>query len=290
LQGAFMLPKELADKLSARSGELTNQDLEVLRKLAKDHELATKLALRERQCDTMERVLAERTERLDAGALSLARGEAELEDGWQKFQVERSTFRAEVERQRQRLDDDRRRMEAEMAARQRKLGERSHHLELRTAALDQARAELMQLQRETLEMRLATEEIWAQLSGTVPPAAITHSVARVRVKLAEHFKMQVDDVARQRQEVESLSAKLAGQHESMTAQKREFETWLLQQQRDLETQGARLVAREKHLEQEHGRMQQVQLQWDADRRDLEREIRQLQSELRQIETGQMASA
>ncbi len=71
LQGAFMLPRELADKLAVRSGELTNHDLELLRKLAKDHEAATHLALRERQCETMERVLTERTERLDAGALSL---------------------------------------------------------------------------------------------------------------------------------------------------------------------------------------------------------------------------
>ena len=71
LQGAFMLPRELADKLSARSGELTNHDMELLRKLAKDHEAATQLALRQRQTDTMERVLQERTERLDAAALSL---------------------------------------------------------------------------------------------------------------------------------------------------------------------------------------------------------------------------
>ncbi len=180
-------------------------------------------------------------------------------------------------------------MEAELAARQKKLGQRSHHLELRSAALDQTRAELMQLQRETLEMRLATEEMWAQLSTTAPPAAVTHSVARIRAKLAEHFKMQADDIAAQRQEVEELYAKVGGQHERIAEQKREFEAWILQQQRDLESQAARLMAREKELELDNGRMQQVQLQWDSDRRDLEHEIRRLQSELRHLESSQMSS-
>ncbi len=238
----------------------------------------------------MERVLQERSERLDSAALSLARGEAELEDGWQKFHVERNTFNAHVHRQQDKLADDRRRMETELTTRQQKLSQRANHLEVRAAALDQTRAELMQLQRETLEMRLATEEMWAQLSTTAPPAAVTHNLARIRAKLAEHFKMQADDVAAQRQAVEALYAKTGAQHEIIASQKREFEAWILQQQRDLESQTARLAAREKELDLEHGRLQQVQLQWESDRRDLQHEIRQLQSELRHLEASQAMTA
>jgi hypothetical protein len=287
-QGAFVLPRELADKLSTRQGELSNQDLELLRKAAKDHEAATQLALRQRQCETMERVLQDRTERMDEAALSLARGEADLEDGWQKLQAQRNAWNVQVDRQRQKLADDRRRLEADLAAQQDKLRQRGNHLEMRSAALDQTRAELLQLQRDTLEMRLATEEMWAQLSTTAPPAAITHSLARTRAKLAEHFRMQSGDVAAQRQEVETLAAKVAAQHEQMASQKREFESWTIQQQRELESQAARIMAREAELEKEHSRMQQVQLQWDIDRRELQREIRDLQSELRNAESGQLA--
>ena len=57
------------------------------------------------------------------------------------------------------------------------------------------RRELRTTQREVLEMRLATEETWAQLSGALAPASLTRSISQVRAKLADHYRVTLDEMA-----------------------------------------------------------------------------------------------
>ena len=284
-----MLPRELADKLSARSGELTNHDMELLRKLAKDHEAATQLALRQRQTDTMERVLQERTERLDAAALSLARGEAELEDGWQKFHAERNTFNAQVERQRQKLDDDRKRIEAELAAQK---------TETRPAVKSPGTAGRRAGSNPRRANAIAARNVGdaAGHRGTLGPA-FNHRAPGgnfpQRGASAVETGRAFQNAGRRHcrpapsgRNAFGQNRRTARKHGRAKARVRSLvppaaarfgnASW--------QTDGPR-----KRNRTATRRMQQVQLQWECDRRELEHEIRRLQSELRHAESGQFAA-
>jgi chromosome segregation ATPase len=163
------------------------------------------------------------------------------------------------------------------------LNARWGHLQRRTAALDQSRAEALRLQREAMEMRLATEELWAQMSGMAPPAAITQSLAMLRAKLAKHHQFEQAELSAQRQQIEELAAKVAKQHEKLAAQRRSFEAWTFEQKREIQSQTATIKTHDEELRQQREQIQQQRRQWDAKRSELEREIRHLQAERHQAE-------
>jgi DNA repair exonuclease SbcCD ATPase subunit len=163
------------------------------------------------------------------------------------------------------------------------LWNRSDELDARHTAIKQLQAEVTRTQRETLEMRLATEELWGQMSGSVPPATVTQSLARLRAKLAEHYRLQAADIAAQRKDLEDLAAKVTLQHQQVAAQKRELDVWTTHQQSEIESQAARLVAREEELDREQDRTRQQRTQWDSNRRKMEAEIRRLQNEARRAQ-------
>ena len=96
-------------------------------------------------------------------------------------------------------------MLAELEEQRRAVARRSEQLDRSRAALEQFRGELGQLHRETLEIRLATEELWVQLSGVAPPAALIQSLGGIRNKLAEHYRSAQSELRRERKR-SSLSA------------------------------------------------------------------------------------
>ncbi len=269
---------------------LSEADIELLRQLAGQHELEEKLAQRLEKCEARERALDSRQDRLEKAEMSLARSQSELEDAWQKFSAQRDAWQVQADEERHKLADDRRRNQAEQMMERESLAKRSQHLQLRTAALEQTRGELMRQQRETLEMRLASEELWAQLAGAAPPATITQKLAQLRTQLADHFRLQSEELAQQRCNIESLTTKVAQQHERTATERRELQQWLVGQQREIESQAARLVAREQELEQEERTLRQSQIKWQFDRREMEREIRRLQAEIRSLEAAAAATA
>src|SRR5690606_26194040 len=115
--------------------------------------------------------------------------------------------------------------QAEWAQRQQMLEARAARLDARELQLERLRQQLQQAQRETLEMRLATEELWGQLSGTLPAAALTKSVSRLRNRLADQFKLAADDLADQREAVEQSRTRLETQLERLVQQRSELQQW-----------------------------------------------------------------
>lgn len=229
--------------------------------------------------------LGRRDQRLAAAEAALVRGQLDLELGWEELNLQREELEKERGRRRAEIGERQRQMETELERQRGELGVRTNQLEMRTAALDQLRGEVLHVQRETLEMRLATEELWVRLSRSVPPATVTQTLARLRSKLAEQHRLQTGEIADQRQEVDVLTSRLAQQHERIAARRQEIEQWAINQQREIESQAAMLAAREKEIEAERQAILAQRLKWDAQRRDLEREIRGLQAELRKVEAA-----
>jgi DNA repair exonuclease SbcCD ATPase subunit len=261
--------------LLARQDELELQEFELRRRQSDLDEQVGKVAQRELQVETRRQQLDERERNLKQVETLVARGEVELEDERRDFHKQRTEMRSRLEQLRRKLGEDQLRQETEFQRQRETLSNRSQHLERRNAALDQLQSEVLRVQRETLEMRLATEELWGQLSGAAPPAAITQSLARLRAKLTDHYRLQAADVASQRREMEELAAKVAEQHERIAMQKRELDDWSARAHAEVESQAARLVGREEELDREQDRMQQLRVEWETQRRKLETELRKL---------------
>ena len=147
------------------------------------------------------------------------------------------------------------------------------------AALEQFRGELGRMHRETLEVRLATEELWAELSGPAPPAALTRSLGRIRSRLAEHYRAANVELHAKKAELEQLRTQLSEQYEKLVRQKRNFDAWADQCREEVEQQAARLLARGAELDRREGDMGQYARRAQAEKLELQQEIRRLRAKL-----------
>ena len=144
---------------------------------------------------------------------------------------------------RERLEEEHRRALANLEEQRRIVRRRSEHIDRSRTAMEQLRDELGRLHRETLELRLATEELWAQLSGAAPPAALVQSLGRIRSKLAEHFRLANAELRGQKEELRKIQQELVEQHQKLAEEKREFDHWAAARQNEADQQAARLAAR-----------------------------------------------
>jgi septal ring factor EnvC (AmiA/AmiB activator) len=133
------------------------------------------------------------------------------------------------------------------------------------------------MHRETLEIRLATEELWVQLAGAAPPAAMTYSLGRIRTKLADHYRLANAELQAQKNELEKIRCQLVEQHQQLVEQKSQFEQWATGRHDEIEQQAARLVAREEHLHSQQAELQDQAHCWQVERLDYQQQICRLQA-------------
>jgi hypothetical protein len=154
---------------------------------------------------------------------------------------------------------------------------RAEYVDRSWVALRQFRDELDRVHRETLEIRLATEELWAQLSGAAPPAALVRSLGEIRARLADQYAQANFDLAQRRKELEAIRAELIARHEQLADRRRQFEQWAAGCHDDCRRQASRLVAREQQLREEAIEFHQRSQRWQAERLRHQLELRRLQS-------------
>ena len=175
-------------------------------------------------------------------------------------------------------------------SREQQLDQREAEIDAREAALHQLQEELRGSQREMLEMRLATEEIWAQLSGALAPASLTRSISQVRAKLADHYRQTIDELAQRSEQFELVRRDLAQQLDALEQQREELQAWAERRQADIEEQAARLVAREQELDRQQQHYEQMESRWHMERADYQAEIRQLLASIRDLELEEVRAA
>jgi chromosome segregation ATPase len=160
---------------------------------------------------------------------------------------------------------------------------RELQLDRREESLAELQDDLAQTQQEVMEIRLATEEIYSQLSGALAPASLARSIAQTREKLADQFQMRENQLARQLHELEQIKAEIAEQHEKLIAQRTELDAWIRKRQKAVEEQASRLIAREKELDRQETHFLTREKQWEAERTEYKSEIRRLLHSLRKPE-------
>lgn len=283
--GGTLAALTTSDRISPASDDLSSIDgeIEFRMQTAELYERSAQLEARYHQSESLEKKLEAREQSVEASESRLARNEAELQFARQELHAERESYAARVERQQRQAEENRARQELQLAQRRAHLDEQASQIEKRAAAVDQLRSELLLTQRDVLESQLAAEELRAEIAGQAPPAAIVQSLARLRAKLSEQYRLQAEEVERLRTDIDAQAANAALQQRQMADRQREFDVWMANQHRQIEEQAAQLVAREEQLERQQNERENRCLQQEAERRELEAEIRRLHAHIRRLE-------
>jgi chromosome segregation ATPase len=168
---------------------------------------------------------------------------------------------------------------AELAEQRQAVQRRADHVDQCRAALDQLRGELENVHRDTLEIRLATEELWVQLSGAAPPAALLAALGRIRAKLARQYTQAAAELVERKKELKTIRGQLNGEHEKLVEHRLRLEQWAAQRQEVCQQQAARLVAREEELRREETWLREQSRRWQAERAAFQRELRRLRAKV-----------
>lgn len=289
-----------ASEIEFQRAELQQARLEHEDRESELEEAKSRLVVRQREIETaLERferlgIVEEREAELDQQAAEfdmrskyLDNAEALLTEQHQQhsaeleaFEKRRREYESEILRERRTLEQQREEIKREGDARSAELDLREAELDQRQQACELLSTELRKTQREALEMRLATEETWQQLQGVLAPATLTRSIAIVRSRIADHFQLAADEVAAQRAKLEALRVELNEQHDRLSERSRELQRWSQVREQDLESQAARLVAREQELDEQAREAENLKRSWETERRSHLEEKQCLLAELR----------
>lgn len=252
--------RQLADekaRLAFEQQELADRRAQLVGQRQKLEQQEASLAQRNCEAD-------QRLERLAMAESALERREHEMAQ--RMAAAEQSAAMA------QRLASEDARAAAELERKRQAVERRAEHVDQSRAGLQQIRDELGKMHRETLEIRLATEELWVQLSGAAPPAALVRSLGQIRTKLAQQYARANAELTQQRQDLETVRSQLAAQYEKIEEHKRQFDRWAADCQQDTQQQAARLMAREKKICQEESRLREQFSRWRAERTNYQRHL------------------
>jgi septal ring factor EnvC (AmiA/AmiB activator) len=260
---------------------LARREAEILRRQSELDALAARLAdqlAASHEVEDARRAL----ETLDARAKELERGEqmlaadqAEVQRQRNQLALARSRFAEETETERQRTAQQQERLAVDHDKARLELKRQADELAARQTVLEQMRADVSRSQQEVLEIRLATEELWARLCGTMAPAALSRSLAQIRVQLAEQQKLARAELAQQKFEIQELSARLTEQHQKLSERRTAIEHHSNQRQQELAAQAARLVEQERQLHEQLAELNRERESWQDERFRLNQEIRRL---------------
>ena len=220
--------------LAARTEELGKRE-EFLREQHEEQaaqlaaaEAALRQQSQQRQSDNSMTQQAEQLRRrqLENADSQLAETQAEIQKLRDQLRSRQRSLADETAVLREQMAAEHRNAMDDVELKRKAVQRRADQVDRSRAALKQLRAELGRMHRETLEIRLATEELWVQLSGAAPPAALTRSLGRIRSKLAEQYRHANAELIEERKELEAIREQLTNQHESLLKQKRRFEKWV----------------------------------------------------------------
>jgi len=186
-------------------------------------QLADHLAVRHDDLTRREAELNARAAELESGLRNaqawFQQREKDLERLRQRWLDERRKAQAELDAARRRLDQERRCDWADLQAKRVALERRAEEVDRAWAALHQVHEAVARAHRESLELRLANEELRAELGLLVPAEVRERTVAQIRARLAEEYRREGQLLSRQKQELLVIRRDLAEQHRRLAQQR-----------------------------------------------------------------------
>jgi len=231
--------------------------------------------------EELETELSGRAEALSKGEGLLAEHAQELEKDRGALAQERADWQRQKGADQEAIALHRQRTEMELDQLRTRLAARETALDQQQGAIEQLRSEITAAHRQSIEMRLMAEQLWAQVQGRMPPAEITQSIAQLRLKLAEQYRLEQQGLAEQKQELLSLAEKVAEESGTLRTQRQELQSWFAAREEEIERHAKSLVIREQELLEQSDQLREIETRWNSDRRRLEQEVREMHSRLRQ---------
>ncbi|HEY2894892.1 MAG TPA: hypothetical protein VGJ16_11785 [Pirellulales bacterium] len=217
--------------------------------------------------------------RLEQAEKTLAASYEDLERGRKLLADERAAFERNRLVDRERTAQEAAQAGALHAKARHELDRQTDELTARQEALERMRNEVGRSQQEMLEMRLATEELWARLCGTMAPAALTQSLAQLRLRLADEQRLAREELSRQKAEVHSLGGEIAERHARLVSERDDLQNWFNRRQEEIEKQAAAIVRAQRQVDEQEAKLKQANAEWIRERFELHAEIRHLVVEL-----------
>jgi hypothetical protein len=279
--------EQLAAYLRSRQRDLDQRESRLNARMAQVDASArnTRMTLNQQQAELAEResALAEtwesRRRQLEQSETLLAETRAETEHLREQLLLDRQKVQQEAKARAEQAAAEHRRVAMELEKKRDALGRRSEEVDRSRLAMLKLRSELGKMHRETLEIRMATEELWIQLSGTAPPIALSRSLERIRAQLAEQYRTAATELAEQKRELHAIREELSRQHDRLIERKRDLEGWARRREEEIQHQTSRLDAREEELEHRQTALDDLARQWQSEQLDYRTEIRQLRARL-----------
>ncbi len=269
---------DLASGLRKRAGDLRlererlNQQVEQLGQRESDVQMQTRDLAEERE--NWAAVADDLDQHREYIAKELHDHESDLGSAWSKLRSKLNNLRHEQ----QQWQEERKRTRLEFVRREKALNERQQ-------ALERLRCELRQLHQETLEMRLAAEELAAELRCDASTLRLNELIPRIRQKIADHFQEDRDALSAQREGVVDLLQRLQTQRQDADRARKSVQQWFVRRQRQIEEDSARLIARQYELDSEAAQSEKRAQGWEQERLDLQQNARRLAKQVACADSG-----
>jgi chromosome segregation ATPase len=233
---------------------------------------------------------AERDQQLAEAEKRLVEQAGQLEQSRADLAADRQAWEKRRQVQAAALDERARSLEAEHDDRRQRLDARAQWVDEQKIGLEQVRGEILGLHRQVLESRLLGEQLWSQITGRMAAAEATQQIAQLRLKLIEHYKLEEQSLDQRRRELVQLGERIGQQHRELMQLREGLKGWASTRQAEIESQAAHLVQRELAFDEQLNSLGQERRKWESQRRDLERQISELTTQLRSDDRETLTSA
>jgi hypothetical protein len=261
-------PHEVETHLTRRAAELKDREERLQQWHDRLEKLERETEQKAAQLDVRKRSLEKSEQLLQSEQVALSEARRQLEFELTRVEEQRVKHEEELLVDRERCDRDEQR-------RRQSLDQRAEDLDKREARLEQLQDVLAEGQREALELRLATEEIWSELSNRVDAVQLDRRVTQIRARLSDHYSLARSELVERQDELRRLAAEIITQHERLQLKQDEFAHWIERRKSELEQQAARLASRERDLQQRQSKWDEQCREWAAERMEYQQEIRRL---------------
>jgi hypothetical protein len=212
---------------------------------------------------------------------SLAREQSLESDQRQTREAELQSREQEFLRERDAWIEIRQEREAELERRETLVAAENDRLDKRRERLEGLRAELEETHRATLEMRMAIEEVWAQLSETAGVETAKRRLADTQRRLQDNTLEARETIERDRKELALLQSSVQSLRHELAKETQEAAVAAKERREEFDLRSRTLSENATALRTREEQLHALREQWIGEKIEVERIIRGLLIQLGQ---------
>ncbi len=162
------------------------------------------------------------------------------------------------------------------------LQRRAAALDDRQQSLDQSRREIANSCRETLQLFLDAEQLWSRIPQLAAQPQLALELERIGRQLMMGYGAAQEELRREKRELEAVEMSLKNRHAKILREKERLEKSLAEPRQSSKQRDTTLATRERQWDQQQADSEAPNELWNRERRSLQQQILELQSELQKV--------